>query len=164
MGPLPTDAPTFACHSASPVVAFKAAKLEEASPLNTRLPAVLMSPERPPPDSHLWLQRILPVLIVDRLDHRSHASASPCRFLRAACMCGDAPLRGRPQNLLATRCVFWHTFIHDTSTSSCCSTGGRGLFGQRAAQPPVYQGNLLHHFPERDASPRVLRTSQVGGF
>src|ERR1039458_2262950 len=162
MGPLPTGAPTFACHSTSPVVAFKATKLEEASPLYTRLPAVLMSPERPPPDSRLWLQRILPVLY-----GRSPRSSIPCfrllcRFLRAACMCGDAPLRGRPRNWLATRCLFWHTFIHDTSTSSCRSTGGRGLFGQRAAQPPVYQGNLLHHFPERDASPRVLRTSQVG--
>src|SRR5690348_4724129 len=62
IGPLLTPDPRFACHSGAPVVAFSATRLFDPSPANTRFPAVLISPDRPPPDSHLWLQRILPVL------------------------------------------------------------------------------------------------------
>jgi len=43
-------------------VAFNATRLDELSPVNTRLPAVLIRPLRPAGVSHLWDQRILPVL------------------------------------------------------------------------------------------------------
>src|SRR4051812_31990220 len=62
IGALVMEAPRFACQSGSPVVAFRATRLFDGSPAKSRLPAVLRSPERPPVPSHLWLQRILPVL------------------------------------------------------------------------------------------------------
>ena len=61
MGPLVTLLPRFACHKGSPPVAFTATKLFAASPVNTRLPAVLSTPARVPGPSHLWLQAIFPV-------------------------------------------------------------------------------------------------------
>src|SRR5437899_2640013 len=78
-------------------------------------------------------------------------------------VCGPFPSR-RGFLALTTHCKFWHTFMHDTSTSTCCSAGGCGRLGQRTTQPPVYQGNLFRHFPKRGASSRVLHASQVGGF
>src|SRR5689334_11909838 len=62
IGPLLTSLPRFACHNGSPVSALSATKLFEGSPVKTRFPAVLRTPQRTADPSHLWLHRTLPVL------------------------------------------------------------------------------------------------------
>src|SRR5579862_5402571 len=62
IGPLVIPVCSPACHSGVPVAGSSATRLFEVSPAKSSLPAVLNSPDRPPPlPGHLWLQRTLPV-------------------------------------------------------------------------------------------------------